>query len=54
MKKVIRTKLLEKYKPCEMCKKVLVKQVYVGFDFKPVCYECRVKLGQKEQKIYEV
>ncbi|MCC7575108.1 hypothetical protein KO361_05960 [Candidatus Woesearchaeota archaeon] len=50
MKKVIGTKLLEKYKPCEMCKKVLVKRVYNGFIFKPVCCECRAELRQKEQK----
>jgi len=54
MKKVIGTKLLEKYKPCEMCKKVLVKRVYNGFIFKPVCCECRAELRQKEQKIYKM
>jgi len=54
MKKVITTKLLEKYKPCQICKKVLVKRVYVGFNFKPVCCECRAELGQKEQKIYKI
>lgn len=54
MKKVIRTKLLEKYKPCKTCKKVLVKRVYVGFNFEPVCAECRSELRHKEQKVYKM
>lgn len=35
------TKKLEKYQFCTECKKVLVKIVFKGYDFKPVCISCR-------------
>lgn len=34
-------KLLEQYKPCVACKKVMVKRVFLGYDFLPVCCDCR-------------
>ena len=40
-KGIIYVKLLEKYKPCVACKKVMVKRVYLGYDFEPICCDCR-------------
>lgn len=34
-------KLLEQYKPCVACKKVMVKRVFLAYDFLPVCCDCR-------------